>query len=350
MVHQLSGEGWTCHVAVPGPPRLAVEYAEAGATLHIVAMRRLTTSAGAGYWVRYALGWPLAVLRLFIVARRCRASVVHSNSLHSWYGWACAALARRPHVWHAREIVTQSRAALRVERTLTRRWAVRVIAVSEAVANQLDAADVEVVTDEPDPEIWFPGRAGHWRKGMAIDDDALVLGSVARIDTWKGFDVLLDAVPLIRASFPDVVVVVAGAAVEGKEAYAADLARRAGDLGVQWLGGRRDIPDLMADLDLFVQVSSTPEPWGMVHAEALASGVAIVAGDEGGPVEILAGASPRAGVLVGPRDAQAVAAAAIGLLERAPAGLAARQARPRLRLVDTAGRFGEIFDQVASCR
>jgi glycosyltransferase involved in cell wall biosynthesis len=346
MLRQLAGEGWTCHVVVPAPPRLAVEYAAAGATLHIVGMRRLTTSAGPGYWVRYALGWPLAVLRLVVVARRCHAAVVHSNSLHSWYGWACALIVRRPHVWHAREIVTQSGVALRVERVLTRRGAVKVIAVSKAVADQLNAADIEIVTDEPDPQVWFPDRAGRGRKGMGIDDDALVLGSVARIDTWKGFDVLLDAVPLIRAAFPDVVVVAGGGPVDGKEDYAAALARRAADLDVQWLGRRDDLPDLMADLDLFVQVSTTPEPWGLVDAEALASGVPVVAGDEGGPVEIMAGASPGSGVLVAPGDPHALAAAAIELLGRAPSGLAARRARPRLRLVRTAGRFGEIFTSV----
>ena len=81
---------------------------------------------------------------------------------------------------------------------------------------------------------------------------------------------------------------VAGAAVAGKEDYAAWLEQRAAALpGVHWLGPRRDVGDLMADLDVFVQVSTEPEPFGLVIVEALASGVPVVAGAAGGPLEIL---------------------------------------------------------------
>ncbi len=229
------------------------------------------------------------MVRLARLTRRIRADVVHSNSLHSWYGWAAAAVARRPHVWHAREMVVQSRAALRVERWLARHFAAVVIAVSAAVAAQLDPANVTVITDEADPAEFRPDRAGRFRAAAGIDDRVPLVGSVARLDTWKGFGVLLDAYPAIRAARPEVELVVAGAAVAGKEDYAAWLERRAAGLpGVHWLGPRRDVGDLMADLDVFVQVSTEPEPFGLVIVEALASGVPVVAGAAGGPVEILA--------------------------------------------------------------
>ena len=46
-------------------------------------------------------------------------------------------------------------------------------------------------------------------------------------------NILLDAVALMRRARPDIEVVVAGGPVVGKEAYAADLGRRAADLGVE---------------------------------------------------------------------------------------------------------------------
>ena len=348
MIHQLVAEGWECHVAVPSAARLADEYAAAGATVHIVAMHRITTTEGVGYWLRYGRDWPVSVLRLARLARRLDAGVVHSNSLHSWYGWAVARLVRRPHVWHAREIVVQSALALRVERVLARRFATRVIAMSGAIAAQLDPYNVEVVSDDPDPERWAPGRAGAFRAGAGIADDAPLVGSVARIDTWKGFDVLLDAVPLIRARHPGVVVVVAGAPVGGKEDYAAALASRAAALGgVRWLGPRRDVPELMADLDVFVQVSTAPEPWGLVHAEALASGVPVVAGSEGGPVEILAGAGAGAGRLVPAGDPAALAAAVAELLPALPSRTETRRLRRRLR-PSAPGRYAAILEALRS--
>jgi glycosyltransferase involved in cell wall biosynthesis len=348
MIRQLVAEGWECHVVVPSAARLADEYAAAGATVHIVAMHRITTTEGLGYWFRYGRDWPATVVRLARLARHVDAGIVHSNSLHSWYGWAVARLVRRPHVWHAREIVVQSRVALRVERVLARRFATRVVAMSGAIAGQLDPFNVEVVIDDPDPAEWDPARAGTFRMAAGIADDARLVGSVGRIDTWKGFDTLLDAVPTIRARHPDTVVVVAGAPVGGKDDYAADLAARARALGgVHWLGPRRDVPELMADLDVFVQVSTQPEPWGLVHAEALASGVPIVAGDAGGPVEILAGARPGAGLLVPAGDPTALAAAVNELLTAPPSRTGTRRARPRLRPSST-GRYASVLEPLRS--
>ncbi|MGH9122356.1 MAG: glycosyltransferase family 4 protein, partial [Acidimicrobiales bacterium] len=256
-IAQLRADGWECHVALGGPALLAEEYRRAGAVIHFVAMRRLTTSGGPQRWVAFAATWPFAVLRLALLARHVRASVVHTNSLHCWYGWAAAPLVGKPHVWHAREIVAQSAAALAVERWLARRYAERVVAVSTAVGEQLDPVNVEVVLDSADPERFTPKRAGNFREAAGISDGVPLVGSVARIDTWKGFEVLLDAVPYLQVARPDLQLIVAGAPVGGKDRYAADLARRAASMaGVHWLGPRDDIPELMADLDVFVQVST----------------------------------------------------------------------------------------------
>ena len=353
MLRQLANDGWECHVAVPAPARLAEEYASAGIVLHTVPMARLTTSGGPARWAVFALMWPVTVVRLALLAVRMRASVVHTNSLHSWVGWPAAALARRPHVWHAREIVFQSGAALRVERFLTRRFADVVIAVSSAVAQQLDPAHVVVVTDEADPDEFRPDRAGSFRAAAGIGDAVPLVGSAARLDTWKGFDSLLDAFELLREVRPDAELAVAGATVPGKEAYARSLEARAASLrGVHWLGHRRDVAPLMADLDVFVAVSSEPEPFGLVVVEALACGVPVVAGAEGGPLEILgtdavSGPTP-AGRLVEPGNAGRIAEAVLSLLPDATS-TAARRSRKPLREPERGG-FAAVFTAVLSRR
>src|SRR5262249_59851854 len=145
--------------------------------LHTVPMERLSTSHGAAAWAGYVGGWPVAVGRLVRLIRRLRIDVVHSNSLHSLYGWAAAEITGRPHVWHAREIVVQSDAALRVERLLARHFAVKVICMSEAIAAQLDPANVEVVYDTVDPVEFHPGLAGRFRDRVGIPDDAPLVGA-----------------------------------------------------------------------------------------------------------------------------------------------------------------------------
>lgn len=352
MGRQLAADGWECHVAVPAPARLADEYAAAGMSLHVVPMARVTTSGGPARWAGYAARWPATVARLAALIRQVDTTVVHSNSLHCWYGWAAARLTRRPHVWHAREIVFQSRRALTVERWMARRFADAVIAVSAAVASQLDPVNMHVITDEADPCQFHPGRAGRFRAGAGIDDGTPLVGSVARIDTWKGFDTLLDAFPDVRRSRPDAELVVAGAPVGGKDAYAEQLRRQADSLpGVHWLGPRADVAELMADLDLFVQVSSEPEPFGLVIVEALSCGVPVVAGAAGGPLEILGDeATTRAtdaGRLVPAADPAALAAAVRELLPAGPSSTTARRSRRPLRTpspVTFAGLFDAVID------
>ena len=191
---------------------MASEFEATGAVLHVVPMERISTSHGAKAWAAYVLGWPRSVLQLWRLARELRPDVIHSNSLHSWYGWAAAWLARKPHIWHAREIVVQSRRALQVERFLALHFARRVIAVSKAVASQLHPRNVIVVHEEADPAEFFPGRAGRGRARLGLPDGALLVGYVGRIDTWKGVDVLLDSVPSLQRERPgdDVRLVIAG--------------------------------------------------------------------------------------------------------------------------------------------
>jgi glycosyltransferase involved in cell wall biosynthesis len=285
------------------------------------------------------------VLRLWKLIRRLDPAVVHSNSLHSWYGWAAAGLARLPHVWHAREIVFQSAPALQLERFLAHHFATNVVAVSSAVAEQLDPGNVVIVRDDADRTVFHPGRAGSFRRVAGLADDALLVGSVARVDVWKGFDVLLDAF----AALDGVELVVAGGPVPGKEDYYESVASRAaGMAGVHWLGPwpAADVPDLMADLDVFAQVSTEPEPYGLVLVEALASGVPVVGGAVGGPLDIVT--SPEWGRLVPPGDAAALATAVRQLLPPATS-TAHRQGRPA-RGETPRSDFAVVFDAAAASR
>src|SRR5262249_43597106 len=153
-------------------------------------------------------------------------------------------------VWHAREIVVQSRAALAVERVLTRRFADEVICMSQAIADQLPRARTIVIRETADPSEFAPDRAGRFRQRIGVPDDAPLVGAAGRIDSWKGFDVLLDAFDDVAARRDDVHLVVAGGPVPGKEALFDGLqARAAGATRVHWLGVRRDVPELLADLD-----------------------------------------------------------------------------------------------------
>jgi glycosyltransferase involved in cell wall biosynthesis len=257
-------------------------------------------------------------------------------------------MTRRPHVWHAREIVVQSSAALRVERILTRHFATRVVCMSQAIADQLPGADCVVIAETADPDEFAPTNAGRFRADAGIPDDVPLLGGAGRIDTWKGFDVLLDAFDRAKHQRSDLHLVVAGAPVTGKEQLAMDLATRAAQLtDIHWLGPRTDTPDLFADLDLFVLPSTEPEPYGIVVVEALASGAPVVVTDAGGAPEIVARAAPGSGATVPPGDATALADAMVRIAPETT-DVATRRVRPASQPPADTGRFAEIFREVVA--
>jgi glycosyltransferase involved in cell wall biosynthesis len=344
MLRSLPRPEFESHVVVPAEPPLRPEFEAADVQVHVVPMRRISRSHGLRDWVGYAVAWPVTVVRLAHLLRRLDVDVVHTNSFHSWYGWAAARLARRPHVWHGREIVVQSRAALVVERFLIPRFSARVLSMSHAIADQLDGVEVEVVHETPDPAEFNPGRAGRFRARVGIDDDVFLVGGAGRVDSWKGVDVLLDAFGRVHATRSDVHLVVVGGPVPGKENLFASLAAIAqATPGVHWLGPRNDVPDLLADLDLFVLPSTEPEPYGLVLVEALMCGAPVVATDAGGPREIVAAATSGSGRLVPVGDADTMAAAILATLdEQAPTSTTARAARPPRRTPEPE-RFAAIF-------
>jgi glycosyltransferase involved in cell wall biosynthesis len=349
MFRGLSSSEFTCHLVVPAEPPLRAEFERAGVTVHIVPMERISTSHGARGWLRYATGWPVAVARLARLIRRLDIHVVHTNSLHSWYGWAAAYLTRRPHVWHAREIAVQSNRALTLERFLTRHFATTVICMSQAIADQLPDAPTVVIRESVDHHEFRPGLAGRFRAGAGIADDVFLFGAAGRVDTWKGFDVLLEAFADASAGRDDMHLAVVGGPVRGKEALFEQLECRAAAIpNAHWLGPRTDMPEFLADLDGFALPSTEPEPYGLVIVEALASGVPAVVTDAGGPPEIAADAEPGSVLLVPPSN-PALLADAMLKMAGAASGSSAEQRRNRTPLhPERRDPFSAIFRDARS--
>ena len=125
----------------------------------------------------------------------------------------------------------------------------------------------------------------------------------------KNVDVVLDAMEALerrgRAAPPLV--------VAGRRGWMSeDVVRRAqASPRVRWLGEvpEEDLPALYAGARVFVSPSSY-EGFGLAVAEAMAAGVAVVAGAGSACDEVVG----DAGVLVPPRDVEAVAAAIDALL------------------------------------
>ncbi len=122
-----------------------------------------------------------------------------------------------------------------------------------------------------------PERIRQLRADFGAGDDDFLIGAVGRLVPRKGFDALLQAFELARLPRSRLVVV-------GDGSERAELQRMA-TAGVRFAGFRRDVKDLYQAFDLFV-CPSRYEPFGRVIAEALDSGVPVIAADSEGPRDL----------------------------------------------------------------
>lgn len=179
----------------------------------------------------------------------------------------------------------------------------------------------------------------------------LRIGMVARIDPWKGQELLIDA--FSRANLNDVATLVfIGAPAFGHEEYLRrlqNLAARLGITNIEFQGFQEDIANVIDDLDICVQYSTRPEPLGQNVLQYLLRGKATIVAAEGGPVEwVQDGLNGRA---IPPRDVDSLANALKDLVSdaqlRCDLGAAALETPGLLEDEQVARAHGDVFAQVA---
>ncbi|MDX6542618.1 MAG: hypothetical protein QOK32_221 [Gaiellaceae bacterium] len=246
--------------------------------------------------------------------RSARPRLVHVTDV--WpQALVAARLARVPRVLvthHTPELPRRDNLAGQVWQRLG--WAARpeVIYTSEADRERDGRSPSHVVTLGIDVERFASGRAV-----LPKQEGRPLVGNVARLAAQKDHRTLLGAAALVpEADF----------AIAGEGELRAELERAAGP-NVRLLGGRADVPDVLASLDVFA-FPSLYEGLCLAVIEAQAAGVPVVATAVGGIKETVV--DGETGLLVPPRDPEALAAAIRWVLEHpAEAGRLADEARRR---------------------
>lgn len=128
------------------------------------------------------------------------------------------------------------------------------------------------------------------RGALGIAPDEIAIGTIAQVGPIKGSDTFLDTGALLLESGRKVKLIVVGPKASGEDAFFQRFMARIAESPlrehVSYLGSRRDIPDILASLDIFF-LPTRSEPFGMVVIEAMAAGVPVVASHVGGIPEII---------------------------------------------------------------
>src|SRR5688572_11276944 len=157
----------------------------------------------------------------------------------------------------------------------------------------------------------FRERGDSVRHELGLPAGAIAVGVIANLIHYKGHAFFIDAWTDVVARHPGTVAVLVG---DGPLRAALEERARANGVAdsVRFLGTRRDVPQVLAALDL-VAHPSLEEGSANAILEALAAAKPVVATAVGGNVEAIL--HERTGLLVPPSDAPALARALCRLIE-----------------------------------
>ncbi|MEH2347708.1 MAG: glycosyltransferase family 4 protein [Nostoc sp.] len=276
-----------------------------------------------------------AVFRIAAIARRERADIIIN---WMWIthisGGLAAMLAGLPAVWYQLEVPSDKTWLVRLATLIPAR---AIITLSQNGKQ----AQAEIWPHRPTPLV-YPGVAldrfepnalptpQEARCKLGLPLHGPLIGIVGRLQRWKGMHVLVQAMPKILEKYPDAHCVVVGGKHDFEPDYEDFLKAEITNLGLKeqviMAGLQRNIPEWVQAMDVFVHASDK-EPFGIVIIEAMALGKPVIAGDAGGPTEIIT--DGMNGLLTPYGDADKLAIAILRYLDEQEfaqnAGIAARQ-------------------------
>jgi glycosyltransferase involved in cell wall biosynthesis len=267
-----------------------------------------------------------AFVKLVALLRRERPDIVHTHTAKAGtLGRLAAILCGVPvrvHTFHGHVFAGyfppwQTQLFLAVERLLGR-FTHRIVTLSDGLRRELveryhiapwDTVAVIPLGLDLQPMAACAARRGELRRELGVGKSARLVGIVGRLVPIKNHDLFLDAFAALPRRGARAVhgVVVGGGELEAR------LRQRVRALGladrVHFLGWRRDLAPVYADLDVAV-LTSRNEGTPVALIEAMAAGVPVVATAVGGAPDLLD--HGEQGELVPPPFRAADLAAAIG--------------------------------------
>jgi glycosyltransferase involved in cell wall biosynthesis len=296
------------------PNALIPKYEAAGARVLVRPNARPVQWSGAfGRLFSRIANFMLAfVIEPWSMARLCRREqfdLVHlNNSVTGNLPWMLGAWwANTPCITHERGI--NPRVSSRVR--FCSRFLTRVICISEAVRSTVENLKLRGPTlvtipnglDPAEMRVTRPAADIHAELGIAPDRP--VIGIIGNIKPWKGQEVVIRAVAMLKRTVPDVVCLLIGDFGRDDQAYRPRIAQLIAEQDVRdnviVTGYRANVADYVNALRVVIHASVDPEPFGRVLLEAMALSKAVVASRGGAAPEIVV--EGATGLLFTPGDA-----------------------------------------------
>jgi len=242
-----------------------------------------------------------------------KIDLVHANgSRAAVYAGIAAKILKIPLIWHVRIVDSDGL----LDRFLAG-LSTNIIAVSHAVNRRFSwmrnrEIKIKTIYNGIDLEEFNPALdRQNIRIEFGLKPDTPLVGTVGRLDWYKGYPYLLKAARKVVDNIPECHFLIVGDGAKRKELEKLINKLDLND-NVFFAGRRNDIPEILASLDLFV-LSSVSEGLGRSIIEAMAMQKAVVATNIGGIPEVVK--HSVSGILVPAKNADAFAEAIIDLIK-----------------------------------
>lgn len=254
--------------------------------------------------------------QLYTTIQTVQPDLIHSNSIKTHILLASLPRIQAPIVWHIHDFYGSRPLVAQILRWLGSS-ATGAIAVSNAVAQDTK----RLLSHLPIQVIYNAVSVGSIRD-RSTQDQRVQIGLVATFARWKGHDVFLKAASQVVKQLPDFPIqfLIVGAPIyqtQGSQFTLLELQSEVDRLGldrhVQFLGFQSEMADIYQSLDIVVHASTQPEPFGLVIAEAMAFGKAVIMANTGGAAELI---TPNEdAIALPPANVHALAQALIQLIQ-----------------------------------
>jgi glycosyltransferase involved in cell wall biosynthesis len=288
--------------------------------------------------IRYGSKLPHSVKKISDVITNENIDIVHASMTINYQAGFAAAVSDTPLIWYFNDTGTPW-PVNKATATLAKYLSDEVAVAAEAVHEHFFTDSIETRTIYPpidteafDPEETEPPSPS-LRSELGIDADVPLVGTIGNINPVKGHKHLLRAVDLFRREYGAIAVVIVGKKLESREKYYQSVMNLRERLELSeetfFLGYRSDVPEIMAELDMFV-LPSVSEASPITILEAMAMELPVVATNVGGvPEQVSDG---ETGWLVQPKDPQLLASSINEILSNEKeANKRAKAARRRVK-------------------
>jgi len=230
------------------------------------------------------------------IVKRQRIEIVHANMVPADF-WGCllgkicgakVAIYTRQNVYHIRKPVRWFQLFL-----LNRFLADAAFAVSRSTRENLIMEcfalpnKVFIIPNTVDARRFHPGISGRQAKSMfGLSDEDIIIGNVSRFEKRKGYDIFIEVASKIVRRYSKVKFLAVGHGDQLEQ-----LRNTAGRCGlyekVIFSAPRRDMPEVMAAIDIFLFTPYWGEGLPLSVLEAMAAGKPVVASNVGSNNELV---------------------------------------------------------------